>query len=111
MRDSPARALSVKLRLMNPTNNITNGIDLGELPATLDALVSDYLPAVPRDFFDGQPIRHSREFRAVWSVGSDHFTVTGPNPVPTDLWSEVYLRLDFAAPASATPAVPASSSN
>ncbi len=106
MRDSPARALSVKLRLMNPTNNITIGIDLGELPATLDALVPGYLPAVPRDYLDGQPIRYSREFRAVWSVGSDHFTVTDPNPDPSDLWSEVYLRLDFATPALATPAIP-----
>ena len=43
----------------------------GELPDTLDALVPDYLPAVPRDYFDGAPIRYSQELRAVWSVGSE----------------------------------------
>ncbi len=29
------------------------------LPATLEALVPDYLPAVPRDPFAGQPFRYS----------------------------------------------------
>jgi hypothetical protein len=30
----------------------------GELPATLDAPFPDYLPAVPRDVIDGQPLRY-----------------------------------------------------
>ena len=41
------------------------------LPATLEALVPDYLPAVPRDPFDGQPFRYSAEKRIVYSVGEN----------------------------------------
>lgn len=54
----------------------------GELPASLDALVPDYLPAVPEDRFDGQPIRYSRERALVYSVGED-FTDDGPPADPS----------------------------
>jgi len=43
----------------------------GHLPETLQALVPDYLPAVPRDPFDGQPFRYSTERRIIYSVGED----------------------------------------
>ena len=43
----------------------------GNLPETLQALVPDYLPAVPRDPFDGQPFRYSTERRIIYSVGED----------------------------------------
>ncbi|MEI6862601.1 MAG: hypothetical protein WCL04_10170 [Verrucomicrobiota bacterium] len=72
----------------------------GELPATLDVLVPDYLPAVPRDYIDGQPIRYSRESRAVWSVGLHNFNPKGLDPdAPGARVSneEIYLPLDFAA--------------
>jgi len=77
----------------------------GELPATLDALVPAYLPAVPRDYIDGQPIRYSREFRAVWSVGRKNFNVTAPDLDEADTQNEIYLKLDFAElPTDAKPA-------
>ena len=81
----------------------------GELPATLDALVPTYLPAVPRDYFDGQPIRYSRELRAVWSVGLHHFTVSQPGLKldDADARVEIYLPLDFAAPPAETKPAPA----
>jgi len=44
----------------------------GELPNTLDALMPTYLPAVPRDVIDGQPLRYRREGLdkfVLWSVG------------------------------------------
>jgi hypothetical protein len=41
------------------------------LPATLAELVPAHLPAVPRDYFDGEPIKYSRELRAVWSAGPE----------------------------------------
>lgn len=41
------------------------------LPATLADLVPAYLPAVPRDYFDGQPVKYSRELRAIWSAGPE----------------------------------------
>ena len=43
-----------------------------ELPPALDALVPRYLPAVPRDVIDGQPLRYRRDGVdkfALWSVG------------------------------------------
>jgi hypothetical protein len=46
-------------------------LEKGELPATLDALVPDYLEAIPIDDFDGQPLRYLREKKAVYSVGED----------------------------------------
>ena len=78
----------------------------GELPATLDALVPDYLPAVPRDYFDGQPIHYSRDFRALWSIGTNQFTVdaVAMDANAIDGNGDLYVPLDFAAPA----AVPAS---
>ena len=41
----------------------------GHLPQTLDALVPDLIPAVPRDPFDGKPFRYIPEKRRVYSVG------------------------------------------
>jgi hypothetical protein len=69
------------------------------LPATLDALVPDYLPAIPRDHADGNPIRYSRAFRALWSAGENNLAVTraGQKPEKRDL----ILDLAFAAPAPA----------
>ncbi|HLA85014.1 MAG TPA: hypothetical protein VJL29_09480 [Thermoguttaceae bacterium] len=45
--------------------------DHGELPPTLDALVPTYLDAVPRDPFDGKPMRYVRDRAVVYSVGTD----------------------------------------
>ena len=43
----------------------------GQLPEALEALVPDYLPAVPRDPFDGRSFRYSAERRLVYSVGEN----------------------------------------
>ena len=40
-----------------------------ELPATLDALVPKYISAVPRDPFDGKPLRYDSKKKIVYSVG------------------------------------------
>jgi hypothetical protein len=89
--------------------------DHGALPAKLDQLVPDYLPAVPIDRFDGYPIRYSRDFLAVWSIGYDHFTVTSDGPASDDIVDNkidesesishqpVYYRLDFAVPPKSAP--------
>lgn len=69
----------------------------GELPETLDALVPEYLSAVPVDYVDRQPLRYSREFRVLWSVGRKGLLVTSANPKIDD--REVVAMLDFAGPA------------
>ncbi|MCZ6796299.1 MAG: hypothetical protein O7J95_22025 [Planctomycetota bacterium] len=46
-------------------------LERGALPERLEELVPVYLDAVPRDPFDGKPLRYSRERRIVYSVGGD----------------------------------------
>ncbi|MFW6189693.1 MAG: hypothetical protein ACOC7T_04590 [Planctomycetota bacterium] len=43
----------------------------GRLPESLRELVPQYLPRMPADPFDGEPLRYSREKRIVYSVGQD----------------------------------------
>lgn len=43
----------------------------GARPATLDALVPAYLPAVPTDAVDGRPLRYDAARAILWSVGDD----------------------------------------
>jgi hypothetical protein len=43
----------------------------GQLPETLQALVPEFVEAVPLDPYDGQPVRYSKERQIVYCVGSD----------------------------------------
>lgn len=45
----------------------------GKIPATLNELIPDYLPEVPRDIFDGQPLRFKNLPRGyvLYSLGAD----------------------------------------
>ncbi len=43
----------------------------GELPETLDQLVPAYLDAVPRDPYDGKPMRYSKSKAIIYAVGVD----------------------------------------
>ena len=45
--------------------------DKGELPESLGDLVPQYLDKVPRDHFDGKPLRYSKSEAKVWCVGKD----------------------------------------
>jgi len=62
----------------------------GELPATLDALVPEFLASLPRDFMDGQPLRyrlsHGGSF-LLYSVGDDAWD-DGGEPFPTTTQSD-----------------------
>lgn len=43
--------------------------EAGAYPASLDEPVArGLLPAMPVDFYDGKPLRYSREQRLLWSV-------------------------------------------
>ncbi len=52
-------------------------LDHGVYPAALTELVPDYLPALPRDPFDGEPLRYSGSALRVWSVGRDRVDAGG----------------------------------
>lgn len=49
----------------------------GDLPDSLNALVPDYLAAIPRDPFDGEPMRYSKGKKIVYSVGNDFADQSG----------------------------------
>jgi hypothetical protein len=67
----------------------------GGLPQRLDALVPEYLAAVPRDRFGGEPLRYSETRKVVYSVGEDFAEAAAPAPPsPTDA-SEPAISLAF----------------
>jgi hypothetical protein len=44
----------------------------GELPENLSKLVDDgWYEEIPRDPFDGEPFRFSKDERSIWSIGPD----------------------------------------
>lgn len=73
-------------------------VDHGALPQSLDALVPDYLPAVPRDPFGGAPLRYSAERRLVWSIGDDLRDEGGRPDLGARATSEPSFALAFDAP-------------
>jgi hypothetical protein len=69
----------------------------GNLPSNLNALVPEFLDAVPADDFDGQPLRYAPDRKIVYSVGQNlkddggDDSRSGPSNRPLDL---VY-KFDF----------------
>ena len=69
----------------------------GKLPATLAALVPEFLPSLPRDFMDGQPLRYRLNGNGtflLYSVGDDvqddggdAFPKTAHRDDPSHLWN------------------------
>lgn len=62
-----------------------------ELPPSLDALVPQYLAAVPMDPYDGKPLRYDQSRALVYSVGtdlSDHHGSQYVNVPPDKLYGE-----------------------
>jgi hypothetical protein len=46
-------------------------IETGEIPISLDKLVPKYISEIPRDPFDGEPIRFCPERKIIYSVGKN----------------------------------------
>jgi hypothetical protein len=61
-RHLAATALAVRLYMLEHD---------GALPESLEALVPDYLPAVPIDSMDGKPLRYDPTRGVLWSTGAD----------------------------------------
>jgi hypothetical protein len=43
----------------------------GQMPDDLDSLVPEFMQEIPRDPYDDQPFRYSKEGKKVWAIGSD----------------------------------------
>jgi len=71
----------------------------GKLPPDLNALVPEFLEAVPVDDFDGQPLRYSAEKKIVYSVGKNLKDDGGDDQAsPTDSSKrhlDLVYRFDF----------------
>ena len=52
----------------------------GELPETLDELVSEYIDSVPIDGYDGKPLRYSKEKKIIYTIGHNLKDTGGPDP-------------------------------
>lgn len=63
----------------------------GEFPASLEALVPEYLPSVPRDYMDGSPIRYSQELGVIWSVGDKNLNITKPDQLVEEKETVIYI--------------------
>jgi hypothetical protein len=79
----------------------------GSLPPDLNALVPEFLPAVPRDPVDGHPLRYQvlpRDTFLLYSIGSDNIDNGGdPNPAPGSKTFQWQRGRDWVWPQPATP--------
>lgn len=78
----------------------------GRLPETLDELVPDFLPAVPRDPFDGQAIRYvvKQDGYLIYTCGSNRIDDGGvEDEQQTDVVIRIDLKTNEAAPAERVP--------
>lgn len=76
----------------------------GRYPEKLNDLVPAFLAAVPRDPFDGQPLRYNNEHHYVWTVGEKlafdgnvDFTKDG-RPMWSSTMSRDYMCVRFLSP-------------
>jgi hypothetical protein len=80
----------------------------GQLPASLDALVPEFLPAVPTDYMDGQPMKYhlnpdgSFVLYSVGENGTDDGGDVTLLPDRKNFWN-LWDRRDFVWPAPASP--------
>jgi hypothetical protein len=78
----------------------------GKYPNTLSALVPEFLPAIPQDFMDGQPLRYRHEDNSftLYSVGDNGRDDGGDiTPVASSSGRQLWQRRDYVWPAPATP--------
>ena len=61
-------------------------VEHDSLPETMEHLIPEYLPAVPLDDFDGQPIRFNKDRGIVYSVGRN-LVDDGGDPKKDIVWS------------------------
>lgn len=74
-------------------------LDRGHLPESLHDLVPDYLSEIPRDPFDGRPLRYSPVKKIIYSVGADLEDEGGSDEKDAEKArsdrNEPTLRIDF----------------
>lgn len=68
--------------------------DNGRLPDSLETLVPNYLPEVPKDPFSGQDLKYSLEKKIIYSVGQNG-TERDLNDDGGDEEKDIVVRIDF----------------
>jgi hypothetical protein len=72
----------------------------GRWPESLEALLPDYLDAIPKDWMDGNPLRYNPAKRRIYSVGEDLIDADGEADKPGALRdrNEIVIELEPAEP-------------
>jgi len=70
-------------------------IDNGKLPNSLDELVPEYISEVPKDPFDGEPIRFSSEKKIIYSVGEDFLDSGGSEGESLSSMPDPTFKINF----------------
>lgn len=96
-RDVSSRAMQLSLALQ------AYFVEHQHLPESLVELVPDYLPSIPADPYDGQPMRYSKERAIVYSVGDDFIDSSGSDlpftySMPEDAFIDECAELDSSEP-------------
>jgi hypothetical protein len=93
--DAAARTLAYQRNVETAIAAQRYRLKTGQFPAQLADLVPDYLPAVPQDPFDGQPLRMLTRDGAliIYSVGKDGQDDAAQNPPGNSAEPDVIVRL------------------
>jgi hypothetical protein len=68
-------------------------LKFGHLPAKLDALVPEFLDAIPRDDFDGRPLRYNPAKKILYSVGEDG--IEDNSTIPSSGTNDLVFPIQF----------------
>jgi hypothetical protein len=93
--DAVARTLAYQRAVVTAIAAQRYRLKTGQFPAQLADLVPDYLPAVPQDPFDGQPLRMlTRDGELIiYSVGKDGQDDAAQNPPGNSAEPDVVVRI------------------
>lgn len=70
-------------------------IENGKIPTSLDELLPKYISEIPKDPFDGKPIRFSAEKKIIYSVGSDLIDARGSEGKDWQRMPDPTFKIEF----------------
>jgi len=70
-------------------------IEKGKLPNSLEELIPEYFSKIPKDSFDGKPIRYSIKKKIIYSVGKDLIDVGGSEGENWQIMPDPTFKIEF----------------
>jgi hypothetical protein len=98
--DAYAKATAYQRALLAAIAAERYRLKTGQFSPQLADLVPDYLPAIPTDPFDGQPLRlrHAGDEILIYSIGLDGKDDNASNPPDNSREPDIVVRLSSAKP-------------